>query len=259
MSRSPEIQDQQSNLSFCLANKPQDKADGRLFFEGDVLVVEFSGSQHVFRIQQAKGKHAVEFVDDSSIRLERPDKPGTKITLFFPSDGKGRFMVYRIREWTGIDGTEPRVYRKAAFLTRFDSVGAKVVACWQLALPYAIFGATFLLHSLLPDPSAEVDYFVESWQWLALSPIIACHYLFLLVPGLAILFLNRLWSLQTMFRASFLLVLLVTACYFLPDEWQFLPAPETTLAFRGYWLVFAPYMLLLLLPAFYYVVVMRRL
>lgn len=260
MSTSSETLNQQAKMPFFLTDNTQGEVKGHLYFEDDTLVIEFSNSQHVVRIPQPLGEKMIEFLDDSSIRVESPDRPGAKANIFFHPDGKGRFMTYTIRDWTGIDGTEARAFRKADFLARFDSFGAKLAALWQLALPYVIFGATFLIRSLLSEgTSPEADYFVDSWQWLALSPVVAGHYVALLVPGLAILFLNRLWALQLMFRATILLALIVAACYFLPETWQLLPAAATPLTYSGYWIVFGPYLLLLLLPAFYYVVVMRRL
>ena len=261
MSKTSETQNEESKTPFFLTNKPEEKSSGHLFFDNDKLVFEFSDSRPTIMIQQAKGKKTIEFVDDSSIRIEDADDPDTVLDIFFPRDGKGRYVTYSIRKWTGIDGAESRF--KAAFLARFDSTGAKAVAFWQLVLPYAIFGVTFFLHSIFPDTSAELDYFVGTWQWLALSPIVACHYLVLLIPAVFILFYNRLWALNSMFLATLLLVAVVTVFYFLPGEWQFLPPSETTLiyseySYSEYWLVLGPYLLLLLLPAFYYLVVEKR-
>jgi len=263
MNKTYETQNQESKTPFFLTNKPGEKPSGHLFFDNDKLVFEFSDSRPTIIIQQAKGKKTIEFVDDSSICIKPSDDPDTELGIFFPPDGKGRFVTYTIREWTGIDGTEARLFYKAAFLARFDSTGAKVVALWQLALPYTIFGVTFLLHSLFSNASAELDYFVSTWQWLALSPIVACHYLVLLVPGIYIVLCNRLWALNSMFLATLLLVAFMAACYFLPGEWQLLPPSETALiyseySYSEYWLVFGPYLLLLLLPAFYYLVVKKR-
>ena len=261
MNKTSETQNQESKTPFFLTNKPEEKPSGHLFFDNDRLAFEFSDSRSTIIIQQAKGKKTIEFVDDSSIRIEDPDDPDTELDIFFPPDGKGRYVTYSIRKWTGIDGNESRF--KAAFLARFDSTGAKAVAFWQLALPYTIFGVTFLLHSIFPSTSAELDYFVSTWQWLALSPIVVCHYLVLLAPGIFILFYNRLWALNSMFFATLLLVVAVVACYFLPGNWQFLPPSETSLiyseySYSEYWLVLGPYLLLLLLPALYYLVVTRR-
>ena len=263
MSKTSETQNEESKTLFFLTNKLGEKPSGHLFFDNDRLIFEFFDSRPAIMIQQAKGKKTIEFVDDSSICIKQPDNPDTELGIFFPPDGKGRFVTYTIREWTGIDGTEARFFSKAAFLARFDSTGAKAVVFWQLALPYAIFGTTFFLHSIFPNTSAELDYFVDTWQWLALSPIIACHYLILLVPGIFILFYNRLWALNSMFLATLLLVAAMVTCYFLPDGWRFLPPSKTVLSYSEYsyseyWLVFGPYLLLLLLPAFYYLIVEKR-
>ena len=253
------IQDQQTKTPFYLSGENQDKPVGYLFFDNGTLVLEFPGTHPEIRIQQAK-TNLVEIVDDSSLRIELPDNPGKRIRIYLPADGKGRFVVFSIREWTGVDGTEPRIFRKRAFLARFDSVGAKVVALWQLALPYLLFGTTFLMQTYDAETTPEVDYFVTRWQCLALSPIVTVHYTLLLIPAIAILFFNRLWGLRLMFQMSLLLVLIVIGCGFLPNELQFLSDPgNNLLLLPDYWLVFAPYMVLLLLPALYYVVVMRRL
>ena len=259
MSREPVAEDQSTKTPFYTSEQKQDKPVGYLYLDGDTLVLEFPGTHPDIRLKSAKA-NLVEIVNDSSIRIELPDNPGKRIRLYLPADGKGRFAVYSIREWTGIDGTEPRAVRKRAFLARFDSIGAKVVALWQLALPYAIFGATFLLHSFVAESQQDVAYFVTEWQRLALTPIVAVHYALLLIPAVAILFFNRLWGLRLMFQMSLFLVLIVTGCGFLPNEWRLLSDPgNNTLFLPDYWLVFAPYMILLLLPALYYVVVMRRL
>ena len=250
--------DQQTKTPFYLSEHDQDHPVGYLFLDDDTLVLEFQDKHPAVRIKQSKAG-LVEIVNDSSIRIELPDNPGKRIRLYFSSDGKGRFAVYGIREWTGMDGTEPRALRKRVFLARFDSIGAKLVALWQLALPYAIFGSTFLLHAFVPETAPDVDFFVVEWQRLALNPIIAIHYAFLLIPSIAILFFNRLWGLRTMFQANLLLVLVVVICGFLPDGWQFLRSAEGLTNLPAYWLIFAPYMILLMMPAFYYVVVMRRL
>ena len=261
MSKASETQNEESKTPFFLTNKPVEKPSGYLFFDNDRLVLEFSDSRPTITIQQAKGKKTIEFVDDSSICIENPNDSDTELDIFFPRDGKGRYVTYSIRKWTGIDGNETRF--KAVFLARFDSTGAKAVAFWQLALPYAIFGVTFLLHSIFPTTSPELDYFVDTWQWLALSPIVACHYLVLLVPAVFILFYNRLWALNSMFLVTLLLVAIVTACYFLPDGLRFLSPSEAALiyseySYTEYWLVLGPYLLLLLLPAFYYLIVEKR-
>ena len=251
-------QDIPSKTPFYLSDQNQDAPVGFLFLDGDTLVLEFQDKYPTVKFKSSQS-HLVEIVNDSSIRIELPDNPGKRIRLYFPSDGKGRFVVYGIREWTGIDGSEPRAKRKQAFLARFDSFGAKLVALWQLALPFLIYGSTFLLHTFVPETTPEVDYFNAEWQRLALTPVVAVHYAFLLIPSVAILFYNRLWGLRIMFQANLMLVLIVAVCAFLPDSWQFLFTPESPLILPHYWLIFAPYMVLLLAPAFYYVAIMRRL
>ena len=258
MSRASVSQDQQMKTPFYLSEQNQDNPVGYLFLDGDILVLEFRDEYPTVKIKQTKA-NLVEIINDSSIRIELPDNPGKKIRLYLSSDGKGRFAVYGIREWTGIDGAEPRTFRKRAFLARFDSIGAKLVALWQLALPYAIFGSTFLLNNFAPEGTAEVDYFVAEWQQLALMPIVAVHYALLLIPAIAVLFFNRFWGLRMMFQVSLLLVMAIAICGFLPDNLQFLRSPVSPLIMPYYWLIFAPYMILLMLPAFYYVIVMRRL
>ncbi len=253
------LQDPLTKTPVFLSEQNQETPIGFLFLEGDSLVIEFPGKHPEIRIPQPKARKTVEFIGDSSIRIELPDNSEKKIRLYLSSNGEGRFAVYGIREWTGIDGTEPRAVRKRAFLMRFDSTGAKIVTFWQLVLPYVIFGVTFLLQAFANETSPEVDYFAAAWQKLALSPIVAVHYAFLLIPAVAILFYNRMWALLTTFQMSLLLVLITAGCYFLPQEWQFLPTSESPLLIQEYWLVFTPYMVLLLLPAFYYIVVMRRL
>ena len=258
MSRVSTTQDQQTKTPIYLSEQNQDKPVGYLFLDDNTLVLEFRGTHPEIRIKQAKA-NLIEIVDDSSLLLELPDNPGKRVRMYLPSDGKGRFLVYGIRKWTGIDDSESRNFRKQAFLAQFESPGAKLAVLWQLALPYTIFGITFLLQKFVTESIPEVDYFVAAWQKLALTPIVAVHYGLLVIPGIAILFFNRLWGLRTMFQMSLLLVLIVAGCSFLPNDWQFLPAAESQLFMADYWLIFSPYMILLMLPAFYYVVVMRRL
>jgi len=258
MSKVSATPDQDTKTPFYLSDKNQNKPVGHLVLDNDTLVLEFQDEYPTIRIKQAEA-NLVDIVDDSSISVESPDNPGTHIRFYLPNDGKGRFIVYAIREWTGIDGTEPRARRKRAFLTRFESSGAKLAALWQLALPYILFGTTFLLHTFITDSASEVEYYDTGWQQLALSPVVAIHYVILLIPAIAILFYNRAWGLLAMFQMSLLLVLLVVGCSFLSDSWQFLPVPENPLSLPGYWLVFVPYVVLLLLPSFYYIVVLKRL
>ena len=258
MNREAFTQDRQTKTPFYLSEQNQDNPVGYMYLDDDTLVLEFQGKYPTVRITQAQA-NLVEIINETSIRIELADHPGKRMRIYFPADGKGRFAVYGVREWTGIDGTELRAIRKQAFLTRFESFGAKLVAFWQLALPYVIFGSTFLLHAFTPETAPEEDYFVAEWQRLALSPIVAVHYAVLLIPAIVILFYNRLWGLHKMFQASLGLVLAVVICGFFPESWQFLRPAESPLILPGHWLIFAPYMLLLMVPSFYYVVVMRRL
>ena len=254
-------QDQQSKVPFYLTEHNQDQPNGFLFLDNNTLVLEFQGNLPDVRIKQAKARTSVEFVGDSSLRVELPDMPGKKIRLHLSSDGEGRFAIYGIRNWTGIDGTEPRAVRKQRYLARFDSTFAKLAALWQLVLPCTLFGITYVLQSFAVDAAPEeLKCFVTGWQWLALSPIAGVHFVTLLIPAVAILFFNRIWGLQAMFYASLVLVLIVTGLGFFPDGWQFLPAPDSSngLVVPYYWLIYAPYMILLFVPAFYYVAVMPR-
>ena len=254
-------QDKQSKIPFYQSEHNQDQPVGFLSLDGDTLVLEFQGDHPAITIKQAKAHKSVEFVGDSTLRIDLPDHPGKKIRIHLSSDGEGRFAVYGIREWTGIDGTEPRAVRKQMYLARFDSTFAKLVALWQLVLPLTLFGMAFATQSLVANSaSEEAKCFVAGWQALAFEPIVAVHFAILLIPALAILFYNRIWGLQAMFLASLLLVLIVTGYGFFPDGWQFLPMPESSsfLVFPDYWLVFAPYMILLFVPAFYYVFAMPR-
>ena len=258
MNRVSTTQDQQSKVPFYLSEHNQDQPAGFLFLDDNTLVLEFQGSLPDVRIKQAKARKSVEFLGDSSLRVELPDVPGKKIRIHLSSDGEGRFAVYGIREWTGIDGTEPRAVRKQRYLARFDSRFAKLVTLWQLALPCTLFGITSVMQSFVMESVPEVDRFVTGWQWLALTPIVAVHFAILLIPAIAILFYNRIWGLQTMFFACLLLVLVVTGYGFFPDNLQFLPAQDSSLVVPDYWLVFVPYIFLLIVPAFYYIAVIPR-
>ena len=259
MSRTTVTQeDQQTKTPFYATEKNQDKPAGFMFLENDTLILKFQGDIPDIKIQQASSCVAIDFIGDSCIRIALPDNPGKKVSLYFQSGGAGRFVVYGIREWTGIDGTEPRAVRKQMYLARLDSSGAKLVALWQLALPYTLFGLTFLIHAFDIDSVTEIKCFVNGWRWLAFSPVIAIHYAFLLIPALAILLFSRLWGLRAMFMASLLLVFSVVSCGFLPEGWQFIPASENPFFLPEYWLIFAPYIILLAVPTFYYIVVMRR-
>ena len=252
-------QSEQTKTPFFLSEQNQTAPSGYFFMEDDVLVVEFLKTFSTVRINQQQSRQAIDFISDSSFSIVSPDNKETKILIHLTPDGAGRFVVYGIRSWTGIDGTEPRVRRKQAFLKRFDSVGAKVAAFWQLILPYVLFGCTFLLHVFIPQESSpEVAYFVDFWQRLALSPIVAVHYVLFLIPGIAILFYNRKWALRIMFLATWLLVLAAVVYGFLPVSWPFLPLSESPLVLPEYWMVLLPYLLLLVLPSFYYIVVFRR-
>ena len=259
MSRTSATQeDQQTKTPFYASEQNQVKPVGYLFLDNDTLILEFQGTHPNIRIKQSKARTAIEFVSDSCIRIELPDNPGKRVRLFLKSGGEGRFAVYGIRDWTGIDGTEPRAVRKQMYLARLDSAGAKLVAFWQLVLPYALWGVTFLIHAFVVDSIPEIKYFVSEWQRLAFNPIIAVHYVFLLIPAIAILIFSRLWGLRTMFMASLLLVFTVIGCGFLPDDWQFLFASESPILLPEYWLIFGPYLFLLIVPTFYFIVVMRR-
>ena len=259
MSRASTTQeDQQSKTPFYVSEQNQDKPVGYLFLDNDTLILEFQGTHPDIRIKQAKARTVIEFIDDSCIRIELPDNPGKKARIYLKSGGEGRFAVYGIRDWTGIDGTEPRAVRKQMYLARLDSTGAKLTAFWQLVLPYAILGLTYLMHAFVVDSTPELEYFVTGWQRLALNPIIAVHFAFLLIPATAILLFSRLWGLRAMFMANLLLVFTVVGCGFLPNEWQFLPVSESTPMLPEYWLIFAPYIILLVAPAFYFIIVLRR-
>ena len=258
MNRVRATQDQQTKVPFYLSEHHQDKPNGFLFLDDNTLVLEFQGDFPEVRIKQTKASSSVEFVSDSSLRIELPDNPGKKIRLHLSSDGEGRFAVYGIREWTGIDGTEARAVRKQRYLARFDSTSVKLVALWQLVLPGTLLGLTYVMQSFIADSVPEIDRFVTGWQWLALSPIVAVHFAILLIPAMAILFYNRIWGMQTMFLASLLLVLIVTGYGFFPDELQIFPTWESPLILPEYWLVFSPYMILLFVPSLYYIAVILR-
>ena len=254
-------QDKQSKTPFYQSEHDQDKPVGYLFLHGDALVLEFQGEHPTISIKQATARKSVEFVSDSTLRIELPDNPGKKIRIHLSADGEGRFAVYGIRNWTGIDGTELRSVKKQMYLARFDSTLAKLVATWQFVLPWTLFGIVSVLQSVAVESTpGEVKCFVNVWQWLALSPAVAVHIVILLVPAVAVLFFNRIWGLQVMFRASLLLVLIITCYGFFPDGWQFLPMSDSSssLVLPEYWLVFVPYMILLFVPSAYYVIVMPR-
>ena len=200
MNTASATQNQQSKAPFYLSEQNQDKPTGYLFLDNDVLVLEFHEPHPAIKIKQTMALTAIEFVDDSSFRVQLPENPTKKVHLFLRSNGEGRFIVYGIREWTGIDGTEMRAIRKRAYLARFESIGAKMVTFWQLVLPYVLFGITFLLYNFVTESMPEIDTFVAKWQWLVFSPYIVVHYAFLLVPAIAILLYNRLWGLYLMFQ-----------------------------------------------------------
>jgi len=258
MNRVLTTQDQQFKVPFYLSEHNQVQPNGFLFLDDNMLVLEFRDDFPQVRIKQAKAHLSVEFVGDSSLRVELPDNPGKRIRIHLSSNGEGRFAVYGIREWTGIDGTEPRVVRKQRYLARFDSISIKLVAFWQLALPYTLLGITYVMQSFVMNSAPEVDRFVTGWQWLALSHIVAVHFAFLLIPAIAILVYNRIWGLRTMFLASLLLILIVTGYGFIPDGWQKFSSWESSLILPEYWLVFVPYMILLFVPSFYYIAVILR-
>jgi hypothetical protein len=260
MSRVLAIQNDQQKIPFYQTEHNQDKPTGHLYLDRDALVLEFQGNHPAIRINQAKARKTVDFVGDSSIRIDLPENPGKKIRIHLRSDGEGRFAVYGIREWTGIDGIESRAVRKQKHLAKFDSNFVKLVALWQLVLPYTLFGIAYVMQSFVTDATPEIGCFATGWQWLALTPIVAVHFVILLIPAIAVLFYNRIWGLRAMVLASLLLVLVVTSYGFFSDGWQFLPAQESThsLVFPEYWLVLGPYMLLLFLPALYHVVVAPR-
>ena len=258
MNRVLATQDQQHKVPFYISEHHQEQPHGFLFLDNDTLVLEFQGNLAEVRIKQAKARKSVEFVGDSSLRIELPDNPGKRIRLHLSSDGEGRFVVYGIREWTGIDGTEPRAVRKQRYLARFDSPLVKLVALWQLVLPWTLLGITYLLQSFVVNSVPEVDCFVSGWKRFALSPVVAVHFAILLIPAIAILFYNRIWGLRAMFLASLLLVMIVTGYGFFPDGWQFFPTWESQLILPDYWLIFVPYMILLFVPTLYYVAVIPR-
>jgi len=250
---------QEPKTPFYLSEQSQIKPFGHLYFEDDTLVLEFQGDKPVMRIEQTMANSVVDIVGDSSIRIDSPENPEKKIHLFLPSDGKGRFVVYGIRDWTGMDGIEQRTTRKMAYLSQFESTGAKVVAFWQLVLPYFLFGFAFFALSFDVETTDEMDCFFAAWKKLALSPWVTVHYVFLLIPAISILFFKRTWGLRTILPLSLVLVLVVSWGYYFPIEWLSLTASESPLIFPQYWLIFAPYLILLMLPSIYYVIVLRRL
>jgi len=260
MSRVNITQDQQSKVPFHLSEHNQGQPSGFLFLDDNTLVLEFQENFPEVRIKQAKARSSVEFIGDSSLRIELPDSPGKKIRLHLSSDGEGRFAVYGIREWTGIDGTEPRAMRKQRYLARFESTFAKLVALWQLVLPCTLLGVAYLMQSFVVNSAPEADRFATGWLWLAFTPIVAVHFAILLIPAIAILFYSRIWGLRAMFLTSLLLILIVTSYGFFPDGWQFMPTLESSnpLILPDYWLVFVPYMVLLFVPTLYYITVIPR-
>jgi len=224
--------------------------------DDDTLTVEFEGDQPPVRILRAEARKIAAFDDDCSFRLDLPEK---KISIHLRSDGNGRFLTYGIRAWARFDKIEPRAVRKQEYLDQFESNTVQLVVLWQLILPCVLFGIAFVLAQSpgLNAAPEEVRCMIGGWQGLAIAPVVAVHFAILLTPALAIFVYKRISGLRNMFLASLLLVMLVTAYGFFPDEWHFLSAAETSgsLMVPGYWLIFAPYMILLFVPALHYVVV----
>jgi hypothetical protein len=252
-------QDEQTKTPFYLTEQNQTTPDGHFFIDDGTLVLEFLGERPAIRVAQPQSGKLIDFVTDSSFSVTLPDDEDLEVRVYLPSDGSGRYVVYGIREWTGIDGMGEHAVRKQAFLTKFDSAGAKIVAIWQLALPYVLFGSAFILHAFFSRESLpDLAYFVDVWQGLALSPVVAVHYVLLLIPGIALLFCNRMWALRAMFNATSLLALIAILYCLVQPSWLPLPPTETPLVLQQYWTVFLPYLLFLMIPAYYYVAVERR-
>ncbi|MDR1384586.1 MAG: hypothetical protein LBJ67_12200 [Planctomycetaceae bacterium] len=251
---------EQARVPFFLVEKGQEKPSGYIHIDDNVLVVTFTHANTSVKIRKSDASQFVEIIDDTSIRLERPDKPGVWAQLFFPINGQGRFLIYSIQSWMGADSSERSVARKLAFLARFESVGARCAALWQLALPYALLGIAFLLEILFPETLLpEFKTFSSAWHIFPLSPIVAVHYIFFLIPGLAILIFRRVWGLRIMFYLSLLMTLIVVAVGFhSPQLLETLTTIEPNIILPGYWFITLPYLVFLMLPAFYYLVVWQR-
>lgn len=252
--------DEQTKTPFYLTEQNQTTPAGHFSLQDGILVIEFLDNRPEMRITQAQARKTIEF-NDSSFIIIPPNEDEEDLTIHLTADGSGRFTVYSIREWSGVDGTEPRAIRKRAFLAKFDSTGAKITAVWQLVLPYVLFGCAYLLHVFATEETLpEIAYFINAWQQIALSPIVAVHYVLLLIPGFALLFYSRMWSLRVMFNMTWVLTAVVAIGSFLPENWLPLPSPsEASLTLPEYWSAFLPYLVLLVLPAFYYINVIRRL
>ncbi|MCL2349262.1 MAG: hypothetical protein FWC50_13515 [Planctomycetaceae bacterium] len=253
-------------LVFFLTRDRNPSTKGLLYVENGFLVVKFDHSQKSLKFSQATAFKSLSFTDDG-IEINSPDTLKTTLHIYPDQNEQGRFQFYALESWVNANNIPDMPKRKYDFLQTFYSFGAKCGVIFQLAIPYLVYYAAFLLRDVFeqqfPD---ETSVFLTAWHSIVFSPLVATHYLIFAFPAILAVFFGRLQGLRWMTWLSFITVLLLAAAYWIPwpvyqsvlSMKPVVPNETSILAIPAYWLVTLPYMILLILPAFYYMIVMKR-
>ena len=253
-------------LAFFLTRDRNPSTKGTLYVENGVLTVEFDHSPKSLKFSQAAASKSVIFTDDG-IEINSPDTLKATLSIYPNQNEQGRFQFYALESWINGDNVPDMPKRKHVFLQTFYSFGAKCGVIFQLAIPYLIYYTVFLLRGdgleQFPD---ETSVLLTAWQSIVFSPLVATHYLIFAFPAILTIFFSRLQGLRWMTWLSIITVLLLVAAYWIPwpvyqnmlQVRPIAPNEASLLVIPAYWLVTLPYMALLILPTFYYIIVMRR-